>query len=131
MRWNGANLLAAICLCLGVSSLRSTLFADERGYHQKGKVVAIHVEKHTDYAPIMPVDSKGRRGGGGGEAFIHIHQLYEVQADDSIYRLRGGERPTMSVGDVIEFRIDGSIARVLAQHKVKKYRVESVALKPE
>lgn len=92
-----------------------------QNYPEKGKVVAVRVDEHTDYVPISPPDSKGRTH--GGEAFVHRKQVYRVETGDGIYELEGGKDRTMNVGDAVEFRIDRGTAHVRAGEKEKKYRV--------
>jgi hypothetical protein len=99
---------------------------------ERGKVVAVRIDEHTDYVPISPPDSKGRTH--GGEAFVHRKQVYRVETDEKIYELEGGKDPTMSVGDALELRIDGGTAHVRigerAGAKEKKYRIITTASKP-
>ena len=95
---------------------------------EKGKVVAVRVDEHTDYVPISPTDSKGRTH--GGEAFVHRNQVYRVETDGTNYELEGGKDPTMNVGDELEFRIERGTAYVRVGKKEKKYRVTLTAPKP-
>jgi hypothetical protein len=109
---------------------------DAPSYAEKGKVVAVRVDEHTDYVPISPPDSKGRTR--GGEAFVHRKQVYRVETDDGVYELEGGKNPTMNVGDAVEFRIDGGTAHVRVGERVgervsekeKKYRILMTTSKP-
>jgi hypothetical protein len=96
-------------------------------YPDKGKVVAVRVDEHTDYAPIFPTDSKGRTH--GGEAFTHRKQVYRVETDDRIYEFAGGKDPLLAVGDAVEFRIEKETAHVRAGEKDKKYRIVSTTSK--
>ncbi len=96
-------------------------------YPNKGKVVAVRVDEHTDYAPIFPTDSKGRTH--GGQAFTHRQQVYRVETDDRIYEFAGGKDPVLAVGDAVEFRIENETAHVRAGEKDKKYRVVSTTPK--
>jgi hypothetical protein len=58
-------------------------------YTEKGKVVAVRVDEHTDYVPVSPPDSKGRTH--GGEAFVHRKQVCRVETDENIYELGEGK----------------------------------------
>lgn len=97
-------------------------------YAEKGKVVAVRVDEHTEYVPISPPDSKGRTH--GGEAFVHRKQIYRVETDENVYELEGGKDPTMNLGDAVEFRIDRETARVRIGGKEKKYRIIMTTSKP-
>ena len=96
-------------------------------YPNKGRVVAVRVDEHTDYAPIFPTDSKGRTH--GGEAFTHRKQVYRVETDDRIYEFAGGKDPLLAVGDAVEFRIEKETVHVRAGEKDKKYRIVSTTSK--
>jgi hypothetical protein len=103
----------------------ATLAADNtpKSYPEKGRVVAGNISEHTDYAPIMPTDSKGRTH--GGEAFVHRNWVYRVETDDGVYELAGGKNQTLNTADAIEFRISKGTARVRDGDKEKKYRIIS------
>jgi hypothetical protein len=113
----------AFCLFFCVCSLQAAASGKATSYPEKGKVVAVRLDEKTDYVPITPPDSKGRTS--GGEAFVHRRQIYRVETDSEVYEFEGGKKPTLAVGDAVEFRIDKSSARVRTDGPAKKYRVLS------
>jgi hypothetical protein len=118
-----AGLRTAFCLLFGVCSVQAAAPGKQTSYPEKGKVVAVLTDEHTDYVPITPPDSKGRTS--GGEAFVHRRQVYRVETDREVYELEGGKKPTLAVGDAVELRIDKSTAKVRTDGPAKKYRVLS------
>jgi hypothetical protein len=92
-------------------------------YPEKGKVVAVRITEHTEYAPVSPADSKGRTQ--GGQAYVYRNWVYRVQTDDGFYELEGGKKRSMAVGDVVEFRIEKGTGRVRTGNKEKKYLIIS------
>ena len=111
-------------------ALRVTALANDKppnSYPQKGKVVAARVSEHTDYVPLS-TDSRGTTH--GGEAFVQRKWVYRVETDDGFYELAGGKKPSMAVGDVVEFRIEKGTGRVRAGDKEKKYPIISASPKP-
>jgi hypothetical protein len=132
-RWSCLSIylpfLLAVLLLIGVRRSGAITRSNPPSYPEKGTVVAVRVDEHTDYVPVLPPDSKGRTH--GGEPFVHRRQVYCVETDDGIYELEGGKDPIMAVGDAVEFRIAKRSAHVLAGKKEKKYRVISATPKPD
>lgn len=129
-RWRRAIARSVLLFFFLFGALQPAAIAKGKllSYVEKGKVVAVRVDEHTDYVPVSPTDSKGRTH--GGEAFVHRKQVYRVETDDGIYELGGGKDPTMAVGDAVEFCIEKGTAHVRAGVKEKKYRIISTTPKP-
>ncbi len=129
---NAVAILFFLCL-LGTPQPPAIARATSPNYPEKGKVVAVRVDEHTDYVPVSPPDSKGRTH--GGQAFVYRKQVYRVETYNGVYELQGGKNPTMAVGDAVEFAIVKGTARLRvgdeAGEKEKKYRIISTAPKPD
>jgi hypothetical protein len=111
-----------------LSLTQGDAFADNplhASYPERGTVVSVQVKETVDYAPIMPVDSKGRAH--GGEAFTHHKQVYHVETNDGPFDLQGGKHADFAVNDAVEFRVEKDTAHVRAGAKEKKYRILSTS----
>lgn len=109
-------LAAVLVLCAGAS------FAQERG-----TVVAIHSSSQNRFIP-------GYAGGDGvvgsrGVTVKDTNQVYRIETKTKFYELEGGYRPIMSLGDVIEFRIEKGKAITHVGDKEKKFRIVGEELK--
>ena len=100
------SVLALLCAVAGASAKDA---AKEKSYPVHGKVVTAHVE--------------GEAVGSAGIVGTVNRWVYRVDCGDLYYELRGKGKPSLTIGQDIEFRLEKQNAYLKLEQKETKYKV--------
>ena len=101
---------------------------EPKTYPVHGSIVAVHVGAKSNSVPVY-TDPYGKSHGGFSES--QKTHTYRIETDTLVYDLtERSKKPSFSVGDSVEFRVEKEKAYIRDRDKERKYDITGTERKP-